>query len=46
MVNKHPVMWTKDSAYNTQGVLQEGGPENFSSIIHFHVLMSQETLPI
>lgn len=30
MVNKHPVMWTKDSVYNTQGVLQEGGPGNFS----------------
>ena len=26
----HPVMWTKDSVYNTQGVLQEGGPGNFS----------------
>ena len=30
MVNKLPVMWTKDSVYNTQGVLQEGGPGNFS----------------
>lgn len=28
--NNHPVMWTKDSVYNTQGVLQEGGPGNFS----------------
>ncbi len=30
MINNHPVMWTKDKAYNTVGVLQEGGPGNFS----------------
>ena len=30
MKSSRPVMWTKDSVYNTQGVLQEGGPGNFS----------------
>jgi predicted secreted hydrolase len=30
MKDTHPVMWTKDSAYNTQGVLQQGGPGNLS----------------
>ena len=30
MKNNHPVMWTKDSVYNTEGVLQEGGPGNLS----------------